>query len=96
MVNVGGARGLPVAECHRQANASDLGTKLNAIPRNETVLLLRGSIYNLDFLIRTYTQCLPDRETQNAITGWTKQREASLRTCRQVSSTDNCLVSPFR
>ncbi len=92
----GGARGLPVAECHRQANASDLGNKLNAIPRNETVLQLRGSIYNLDFLIRTYTQCLPDRETQNAINGWKTQREQSLRTCRQISSTDNCLVSPFR
>lgn len=89
------ARGLPVAECHRQANASDLGAKLNAIPRNDNVLLLRGSIYNLDFLIRTYTQCLPDSETKNAINGWETQREASLRTCRQISSGDNCLISPF-
>lgn len=89
------ARGLPVAECHRQANASDLGAKLNAIPRNDNVLLLRGAIYNLDFLIRTYTQCLPDMETKNAINGWVTQREASLRTCRQISSGDNCLISPF-
>lgn len=94
-LSAGGASGLPVAECHRQANASDLGAKLNAIPRNDNVLLLRGTIYNLDFLIRTYTQCLPDAQTQQAINGWKTQREASLRTCRQISSGDNCLVSPF-
>ncbi len=94
--SAGGARGLPVAECHRQANASDLGAKLNAIPRNDNVRLLRGTIYNLDFLIRTYTQCLPDPETQKAINGWETQRVASLRTCRQISSSDNCLISPFR
>lgn len=91
----GGAQGLPVAECHRQANASDLGNKLNAIPRNNTVLLARGTIVNLDFLIRTYTQCLPDRETQQAIDGWKAQREQTLLTCRQISSIDNCLASPY-
>jgi len=96
VVSAGNARGLPVAECHRQSNASGLGEKLNAIPRNDNVLLLRGTIYNLDFLIRTYTQCLPDQETQKHINGWKTQREASLRTCRQISSSDNCLVSPFR
>lgn len=95
VVSAGNARGLPVAECHRQANASGLGEKLNALPRNDNVLMLRGTIYNLDFLIKTYTQCLPDQETQNAINGWKTQREASLRTCRQISSSDNCLVSPF-
>lgn len=94
-VSAGGARGLPVAECHRQANASDLGAKLNALPRDNNVLLLRGAIHNLDFLIRTYTQCLPDQETQKAINGWNTQREQSLRTCRQISSGDNCLTSPF-
>lgn len=94
-VSAGSARGLPVAECHRQANASDLGAKLNALPRDNNVLLLRGTIHNLDFLIRTYTQCLPDQQTQQAINGWNTQREQSLRTCRQISSTDNCLVSPF-
>lgn len=93
--NFGSARGLPVDECHRQANASDLGNKLNAIPRNETVLLLRGAIFNLDFLIGTYTQCLPDQKSQQAINGWKTQREQSLRTCRQISSVDNCLKSPF-
>lgn len=91
----GGARGLPVEECHRQANASNLGDKLNAIPRSDTVLLLRGAIHNLDFLIRTYTQCLPEQGSQNAINGWKTQREQSLRTCRQISSSDNCLDSPF-
>lgn len=91
----GGARGLPVEECHRQANASNLGDKLNAIPRSDTVLLLRGTIHNLDFLIRTYTQCLPEQGSQNAINGWKMQREQSLRTCRQISSSDNCLDSPF-
>lgn len=95
VINVSSARGLPVQECHNQANASNLSAKLNAIPRSENVLLLRGAIFNLDFLIRTYTQCLPDPQTQQAINGWKTQREASLRTCRQISSVDNCLISPF-
>lgn len=90
-----GVRGVPVAECHRQANASDRGDKLNALPRNDNVLLLRGSIANLDWLIRLYTQCLPDQETQQVINGWKIQRDGALKTCRAISSLDNCLDSPF-
>ena len=91
----GNARGLPVDECKRQENASGLDAKLNAIPRNDTNRLLRGAIYNLDFLIKTYTQCLPNPEVQRAINGWTNQREQSIRTCRQISTTDNCLTPPY-
>lgn len=94
-VVAGNARGLPVDECKRQENASGLDAKLNAVPRNDTTRLLRGAIYNLDFLIKIYTQCLPNPEVQRAINGWQTQREQSIRTCRQISSVDNCLVPPY-
>lgn len=92
---VTGIIGLPVEECHRQANASDLGSKLNSLPRNNTNLLSRGAIVNLNFLINTYSQCLPDPETQQHINEWQAQREQTLRTCKQISTIDNCMESPY-
>jgi len=81
--------------CEAQLNASPYPAKLNAIPRGETVLLMRGTIATLRDSIRIANQCLPDPDVQQAINEWSATLRQTYTTCQQVSSTDNCLVSPF-
>lgn len=90
-----GRTGLPFAECQRQENASDIGSKLTALPDNNTNLKTRGIIAASDFMIQTYSQCLPDQRAQQMVGQYRTTREQTLRTCRQISSVDNCLESPF-
>jgi hypothetical protein len=91
----GGKTGLPFAECQRQENASDIGRKLTALPDSNTNLKTRGIIVASDFMIKTYSQCLPDQRAQQMVNQYRTTRAQTLRTCQQVSSSDNCLVSPF-
>lgn len=86
--------GLPYEECLRQENASDLSMKLTAIPDSDTNQKMRGIIVVLDFLIQTYSQCLPDQRVQQGIDQYQTKRDAMLRRCRQYSSADNCLEPP--
>ena len=94
-VTAGGDKGLPIEECQRQESASDVGRKLSALPAGNTNLQLRGIVVASDFMIRTYSQCLPNQRAQQIVAQYRKTREDSLRTCRQISSSDNCLTSPF-
>lgn len=87
--------GRPYAECLAEAKASPLHQKLNALPRNDSNLLTRGAIVVMDAEMRIYSQCLPDPRAQELIAAYTKTRADTLRVCRQISSSDNCLVSPF-
>lgn len=90
-----GRTGLAMDECLRQENASDIGNKLTALPDSNLNLKMRGTIAACDFMIQTYSQCLPDQRAQQVVNQYKATREQTLRTCRQVSSTDNCLDSPF-
>ena len=94
-VTAGGDKGLPIEECQRQESASDVGRKLSALPAGNTNLQLRGIVVASDFMIRTYSQCLPNQRAQQIVAQYRKTREDSVRTCRQISSSDNCLTSPF-
>lgn len=88
-------RNLPFEECQSQEKSSNIPSKLDALPKDNTNLLTRGAIVAIDVIIKTYSQCLPDQRAQEIITQYKKTREDTLRTCRQISSSDNCLVSPF-
>lgn len=90
-----GSIGLAIDECLRQENASDIGNKLTALPDSNLNLKMRGTIAACDFMIQTYSQCLPDQRAQQVVNQYKATREQTLRTCRQVSSIDNCLDSPF-
>lgn len=92
---VQGRTGLAMDECLRQENASDIGNKLTALPDSNLNLKMRGTIAACDFMIQTYSKCLPDQRAQQVVNQYKATREQTLRTCRQVSSADNCLESPF-
>ncbi len=92
----GGAQGLPIAECKRQADAWPLKARHDALPKNETPLMIRGTIVWTDFLIRTYRQCLPDPQSQQLIAQLETSRAQQLKVCQQISTNpDNCGISPF-
>ncbi len=92
----GGAQGLPIAECKRQADAWPLKARNDALPKNETPLMMRGVIVWADFLIRTYRQCLPDPQAQQLIAQLETSRAQTLKVCQQISTNpDNCGISPF-
>ena len=91
-----GTRGLPIAECNRQADAWPQKAKLDALPKNDTPLMTRGALVGLDFLIRTYRQCLPHPQLQQQIDQWETQRAQTLKVCQQISTNPgNCEISPF-
>ncbi|MEI7681429.1 MAG: hypothetical protein WCK07_18660, partial [Betaproteobacteria bacterium] len=87
--------GMAFEDCQRQENASGIGRKLEALPANSVNLQTRGIIAAADFMIQTYSQCLPDRRAQQVVDQYRTIREQTLRTCRQSSATDNCLSPPF-
>jgi hypothetical protein len=77
---------LPLSECKRQEAASDIGAKVRAVDRNDTVMLLRGAITGIDGLVRIYRQCLPDPGAKALIDGSLESRAGALETCRKVAS----------
>lgn len=92
----GGAGGQPLAECRRVEDASDIPQRMAALPQDNVNLMTRGIIVASDFMIATYSACLPDATAQQIVAQYRKTREETLRTCRQVSTSDNCLESPFQ
>lgn len=92
---VGGA-GLPLAECRRMEDASDIPRKMAALQQDNLNQMTRGIIVAADFMIDTYRACLPDPTAQQIVAQYEKTRAETLVTCRKVSSTDNCTDSPFR
>lgn len=90
-----GGGGRPYAECLAEAKASPLPPKLAALPQNDANLLTRGAIAVMDSETKIYRQCLPDPRAQELIAAYKKTRADTLRVCRQISSSDNCEVSPF-
>lgn len=87
----------PFADCQReeQADKAGYGAKLNAISRNDTNRLLRGTIVAIDHLLKNvYSKC-NDARTKEYVASLEKSRAGALQVCRQNSSNDNCLTSPF-
>ena len=87
--------GRPFEDCKAEENSSGLAQKLNQIPSNDLITKLRGIIASLDFLIATYQKCLPDPRAKQNIDSFKASRAESLQNCRQISTVDNCLSSPF-
>ncbi len=87
--------GRPFEDCKAEENSSGLAQKLNQIPSNDLNRKLRGIIVSLDFLIATYQKCLPDPRAKESIDSFKASRASSLQNCRQISTVDNCLSSPF-
>ena len=85
-------------QCNSRIDASGMAPRLNqlnASAGNDVNLLLRGTIATFDAMLDMTKPCLPNPEAQQLYAEYAKQRDAALRTCRQISSSDNCLVSPF-
>jgi len=69
---------------------------LARIPRTDSVALIRGAIVGIDMQLRAHRSCPDASRDPVHIRALENQREAALRTCRQISARDNCLESPFR
>ena len=89
-------RGLDPATCQAQLNpVADRMNRTTASAGGNTVLLLRAIIATVDESVAISRQCLPNSEVQAFIDSELVKRANSLVTCRQISSADNCEVSPF-
>lgn len=85
-----------VESCQRAANDNPaLAQAIQRIPPNETVLKLRASIAGLDHVIRSFLPCANDPRGRQMLTQFRQQREQALQNCRAMSSSDQCLISPF-
>ena len=83
------------AECAAVQNPS-LEAKINAIPRDDTILLLRGAVVGIDFQIAAMRECLPDPQARQLVDRLVEQRRQVVQTCGSLaSSSADCLKSPF-
>jgi hypothetical protein len=92
-----GVSGRPFEECtnNDKANTS-LISKMNAIPRNDTIKLLRGAHFASRWMLDNYSQCLPDPRAKEQVDQYRKTIAETLRTCKQLSSDQAiCEVSPL-
>lgn len=89
---------LPKEVCQRENRADPHGyvAKLGAINDKGSTLYLRGSAAALKWLIEdVYRKCDGDPEVRRYIESLKEQRAAAIRVCTQISSSNNCEVSPF-
>ncbi len=68
---------------------------LAGLPQNSPSVLIRGALIGIDMQLDAYRQCARTPGVIEAIQALENQRSQALTTCRQIVSTDNCLVSPF-
>lgn len=84
--------------CRRAADSNPRYTQDMARLRAgnpETTLLLRGAIVGIDLQLRAWQPCAGDAHGQGIIADLQRQRASALRACQQISSSNNCEVSPF-
>lgn len=72
-----------------------LESALAALPQHSPSVLIRGAIVGIDIQLEAYRQCPRTPDVSQMIQSLENQRSQALTTCRQIVSTDNCLVSPF-
>ena len=83
-------------DCNAESNGNTkLLEKMNSIPKNDMNKRLRSVIVAIDYQIEVFSKCIPDRGAEEQVRNFVAQRKSALATCRQISSFDNCLVSPF-
>jgi hypothetical protein len=92
-----GVTGRPFEECaNNEKNNTAMNAKLNAIPRNDTVKLLRGGHFASRWMVENYSQCLPDPRAKAQVDEFRKAVAETLQTCKQLSSDQAiCEVSPL-
>jgi hypothetical protein len=76
-------------------NNPQFAAAMKRLPSNSATLQARGGIVGIDLAIKDIKQCPSDPRSAAVIEGLQRQRAAALLVCRQISATDNCLVSPF-
>lgn len=86
---------LGIERCQQAENASNIPSQLASLPSDNTNLQTRGIVVAADFMIATYSACLPDAQAQAIVDQYRSTRESALATCRAVSTVDNCLTPPF-
>ncbi|TAK80863.1 MAG: hypothetical protein EPO12_08270 [Aquabacterium sp.] len=69
-------------------------TALSQLPQEASVLI-RGALVGIDLQLAAYARCPDPSSVRDAVNALLNQRAQALQTCRQIVSTDNCLVSPF-
>lgn len=89
--------GRPFEEClSNEKKNTAMDAKLLAIPKNDTVKLLRGGHFASRWLVENYSQCLPDPRAKEQVDGFRKTMAETMQTCKQLSSNPSiCEVSPF-
>lgn len=92
-----GISGRPFEEClSNEKKNTAMDAKLLAIPKNDTVKLLRGGHFASRWLVENYSQCLPDPRAKEQVDGFRKTMAETMQTCKQLSSNPSiCEVSPF-
>lgn len=89
--------GRPFQECdNNNKNNTGLIAKINAIPKNDTIQLMRGAHFASRWMMENYSQCLPDPRAKEQVDMYRRTVAETLQTCRQLSSNQAiCEVSPF-
>jgi hypothetical protein len=92
-----GISGRPFQECaDGEKNNTALSAKINAIPRNDTVKLIRGAHFASRWMVENYSKCLPDPRAKEAVAQFRKTMDETMQTCKQLSSNQSiCEVSPL-
>lgn len=68
---------------------------MNQTNRDSPNVQLRAAMVGIDLQLDAYRRCGNNPRAQSMINQLENQRAKTLQTCRQISSTDNCLQPPF-
>lgn len=89
-------RNLSQAECNNQANELGWASRMNAMSRDDTILLLRATIASSEAVIVITRQCENLPGAKQAMDSFANTRNAAISTCRSISTDPGaCLRSPF-